>query len=68
MMVKNCALYTDFKDLYNKTCPPVASMQATMETFEVEHYQMKAMIRKFDETLALKTNKTDFFDLRNKQE
>jgi S-ribosylhomocysteine lyase LuxS involved in autoinducer biosynthesis len=43
-------------------------MQATMETFEVEHYQMKAMIRKFDETLALKTNKTDFFDLRNKQE
>lgn len=38
MMVKNCALYTDFKDLYNKTCPPVASMQDTMQQFEREHY------------------------------
>jgi hypothetical protein len=35
-----------------------------MAHFRVEHEQTKEMMRKFDENIALKANKGDFFELR----
>lgn len=36
--------------------------------YQLEHQQMQIMIRQFDETLALKANKTDFLGLENQME
>ena len=35
-----------------------------MAQFRVEHERTKEMLRKFDEVIALKANKGDFFELR----
>lgn len=35
-----------------------------MAQFQVEHERTKEMLRKFDEVIALKANKGDFFELR----
>ena len=66
--IKRCALYDDFKELYNKTLMPMQKYEKQMFGYQLEHQQMQLMIRQFDETLALKANKTDFMGLENQME
>ena len=57
--IKRCALYDDFKDLYNKTLVPMQKFQGEFNVYSLEHSQMKEMIKQFDENLALKSNKAE---------
>ena len=58
---KRYAFYDDFKELYQKTVIPVQKFEQDMLEFGRGHQQMEAMIKQFDENLALKSNKTDIW-------
>jgi hypothetical protein len=57
--IKRCALYDDLKDLYNKTVIPLVKFSDEYEKYRFEHDQMKEMLARFDETMTLKSSKTD---------
>ena len=51
--IGECALNKEYKILYNKVVPPVATCQTQLEEYMTEHEQMKAIIRGFDETIGV---------------
>ena len=59
VQLKRFALYDDYKDLYEKTVPPVQNMEQISNVLVKEMEQFKEVIRGFDESLALKASKLD---------
>ena len=64
--IKRCALYDDLKDLYNKTVIPLVKFSDEYETYRFEHDQIKEMLARFDETMTLKSSKTDILIINAK--
>lgn len=62
---KRYAFYEDFKDLYQKTVVPMQKFEQEMLDFGKGHKQMEQMIKRFDENLALKSNKKDVWKIEN---
>ena len=52
------AEYQDLKDLYRKCIPELAKFETKIINCETEINKMHLIMRKFDETLALKASKT----------
>lgn len=52
------AEYQDLKDLYKKVIPEIAKFEQKMINYETEVAKMNMIMRRFDETLSLKANKT----------
>ena len=53
------AEYDDLKELYKKTVPQIAKYEESILKFEVEVIKYREIIRKFDEHLMTKSNKSD---------
>ena len=62
-LMKQYCSYKDLKDLYGKVVLPVDQMQKNMHEFTKEHEQMKAVVCQYDQDLALKANKSSFFEV-----
>lgn len=52
------ALYQDLKDLYNKVLPPLSTFESKMDEMSDSYEQSKEMIRRYDEIMSDKANKT----------
>ncbi len=52
------AMYQDLKDLYNKVLPPLSTFEAKMDEMSASYEQSKEMIRRYDEVISDKANKT----------
>ena len=52
------AEYSDLKDLYAKCIPELAKFEQKIIDYEGELRKLELIIRKFDETLSIKCNKT----------
>jgi hypothetical protein len=52
------ALYQDLRDLYAKVLPPLSTFEAKMDAMQVGYDQSKEMIRRYDEIISDKANKT----------
>jgi len=61
--MKRFALYDDYKGLYNKVVPPIKGVENKIDEFTKEHNQMKEIIRKFDEIITTKAQRTEVFQL-----
>ena len=59
-------MYDDLKDLYNKTVIPLVKFSDEYETYRFEHDQIKEMLARFDETMTLKSSKTDILIINDK--
>lgn len=60
---KRYALYEDYRELYDKTVKPMQKFEQEMIDYSKSHKQMELMIKKFDENLSLKSNKTDIWKI-----
>ncbi len=61
--MKKYALYNDLKDLYGKVIPPLAGFDAKMDMMSQSYEQSKEMIRRYDEVLLDKANKTSIKEI-----
>ncbi len=61
--MKKYALYNDLKDLYGKVIPPLAGFDAKMDMMSQGYEQSKEMIRRYDEVLLDKANKTSIKEI-----
>jgi hypothetical protein len=57
------ALYQDLKDLYAKVIPPLAGFDEKMDNMAAGYEQSKEMLRRYDEVLTEKANKTAIKEL-----
>jgi vancomycin resistance protein YoaR len=57
-------LYQDLKDLYAKVIPPLAGFDEKMDNMAAGYEQSKEMLRRYDEVLTEKANKTAIKELQ----
>ena len=55
---KSYALYQDLKDLYGKVIPPLSAFETKMNEMCSGYEQSREMIRRYDEIISEKANKT----------
>jgi hypothetical protein len=62
--MKKYALYDDLKDLYAKVMPPLAGFDAKMDMMAQGYEQAREMIRRYDEVILDKANKTSIKEIQ----
>lgn len=60
------AKYEEMKALYHKVLPQMQKFEETMQRFDKEHEQSKEMIKRYDEVIAQKANRTQIIDVEKK--
>jgi hypothetical protein len=66
IQLKKCALNTDLKDLYNKTIPHVATMEAIGKEMTAEVDRLEKIVEQYDVNLSVKANKQELMAVDNK--
>lgn len=64
--MKNYASYEEMKELYNKTIPQMAIFEKMMSKYNTDHKKYLEMIKRYDEIIALKANKSSLIDFEKK--
>lgn len=66
--IKNYAKYSEMKELYKKVIPPLKKYEDTMFKVVGEHQRMQEIIRRYDELLTVKVNKSTLVEMEEKAE
>jgi len=60
--MQKVALYSDFKDLYDKLMPSLAAMQAQVYEISVDHNQNKDIVKRISEQMGLCATKFEILE------
>ena len=60
--MQKVALYSDFKDLYDKLMPALAAMQAQVYEISVDHNQNKDIVKRISEQMGLCATKFEILE------